>query len=368
MNSKIGGPQAMQSSHLNTGTGFLRSVIAITFALILVLPLVNVERLYAADHPVPESPLWLTYSGEQGPGKGKHIVLIAADQEYRSEHALPMLAKILAKHHGFHCTVLFSLNDNDEVDPTKKIRWEDKSASHNIPGLEHLENCDLVILFSRLISLPLEQLEHIYRYLDSGKPIIGIRTANHGFIDFEYKKDEKKIDFGRDILGGTFMGHHGRWQQDSTRGIIVEQNANHPVLIGVTDIWGTSDVYRTFAEGASLPEDCTPLVDGQPLMGRQHDDAVNPRLVALPVAWVKSWTGNAGQSARVFHITMGSAQDFLSDGLRRMTVNATYWCMQIESAIDKRSCVDIVGQYNPPESGFDYKKLKISPQKPEFYK
>ena len=188
----------------------------------------------AADHPVPESPLWLTYPGGEGPGKGKHIVLIAADQEYRSEAALPMLAKVLAKHHGFHCTVLFSVNDKDEVDPTKKIRWEDKTVTHNVPGIEHLAKADLVILFSRLITLPDAQLKHVYEYLDAGKPVIGIRTANHGFLGFDYKKDGKKIDFGEDILGGSFRNHHGRWMADSTRGIIVEKNNDHPVLKGVS--------------------------------------------------------------------------------------------------------------------------------------
>ena len=61
----------------------------------------------ALAHPVPDSPQWLTYPGGDGPGKGKHIVLIAAEQEYRSEQSMPMLAKILSKHHGFDCTVLF---------------------------------------------------------------------------------------------------------------------------------------------------------------------------------------------------------------------------------------------------------------------
>jgi len=124
------------------------------------------------------------------------------------------------------------------VDPTKKIRWEDKNVTHDIPGLEHLEKADLVVIFSRLISLPDKQLQHIYKYLDSGKPIIGIRTANHGFLGFNYKKDGKKIDFGEDILGGSFREHHGRWMADSTRGMVVEKNKDHPVLKGVTDVWG----------------------------------------------------------------------------------------------------------------------------------
>lgn len=326
------------------------------------------HRLHADDHPVAESPLWLTYSGDTGPGAGKHIVLIAADQEYRSECSMPMLARLLAKHHGFHCTVLFSLNGDDEVDPTQKIRWEDKTITHNIPGLEHLEKCDLVILFSRLISLPPDQLKHIYDYLDSGKPIIGIRTANHGFIDFDYRKDGQKVNFGEAVLGGSFRNHHGRWQQDSTRGMIVEPNKSHPILKGVKDIWGTSDVYRTYKEGDTLPEGCLPLVEGQPLMGRKQDDVVNADLVPLPVAWVKTWTGNTGQAARVFHVTMGSAQDFQNAGFRRLCVNAFYWCLNMEADIDETSCMDLVGDYNPPDSGFAYKKLGIVPRKPIFYK
>jgi len=345
-----------------------RSTVWFAVGPTLMLMLLTANGLNASDHPVPESPLWLTYAGEQGPGNGKHIVLIAADQEYRSEYSMPMLAKILAKHHGFHCTVLFSQNENNEVDPTKKIRYEDKTVIHNIPGLEFLEKSDLVIFFSRLITLPPDQLEHIYHYLDSGKPIIGIRTANHGFLGFEYKKEGKKVDFGEDVLGGSFRSHHGRWHQDSTRGITVEENKNHPVLESVTDIWGNSDVYRTFKEGGRLPESCIPLVYGQPLMGRKHDDAVNPELIALPVAWVKSWTGNSGKTARVFHVTMGSAHDFQSAGLRRLTVNAAYWCMQMEKDIEPKFGVDIVGEYNPLDSGFDYKKLNVIPQKPAFYK
>ncbi len=334
----------------------------------LALQSANGQPANSAEHPVPESPLWLTYSGENGPGKGKHIVLIAADQEYRSEYALPMLAKMLAKHHGFDCTVLFSVNKNNEVDPTMKIRWEDKTVTHSVPGLEYLDKADLVILFSRLISLSDGQLQHIYNYLDSGKPIIGIRTANHGFLGFDYKKDGKRIDFGEHVFGGSFRNHHGRWQQDSTRGIIVEENKNHPVLKGVKDIWGLTDVYRTYKEGGSLPGDCTPLVNGQPLMGRNQDDPINPKLIALPVAWVKTWTGNIGKTARVFHTTMGSAEDYRNAGLRRLTVNAAYWCIRMEKQIDRNSSVDIVGKYEPLRSGFDYARLKVVPRQPGFYK
>lgn len=323
---------------------------------------------YAAEitpHPVPASPKWLTYPGGAGAGRGKHVVLVAADQEYRSEQSMPMLAKILSKRHGFDCTVLFSLNDKGEVDPTQKIRWQDKTVMHSIPGLEYLPTADLLILFPRLITLPDEQVGHIITYLDSGKPVIGIRTANHGFLEnFPYLKDGKKVRFGEDVLGGSFRGHHGNWHADSTRGILVEEMKNHPILTGVHDIWGPSDVYRTFAKNAALPADCQALVYGQPLMGRNADDLVNTKKEPLPVAWIKTWTGTTGKTARVFHLTMGSAKDYENSGLRRLTVNAGYWCLGMENLITPTGNVDLVGDYKPLASGFNYEKLRVVPRNP----
>ena len=313
---------------------------------------------------MPESPLWLTYPGGEGTGAGKHIVLIAADQEYRSEQSMPMLAKTLSKHHGFHTSVLFALNEEHLVDPTQKIRWQDETVMHDIPGLEHLESASLVVFFNRLITLPEEQLDHIYRYLDSGKPIIGLRTANHGFLGFEYEKDGQRVRFGEDVLGGSFRNHHGRWHQDSTRGILVDENRGHPILIGVNDIWGPSDVYRTYAEGSGLPQGCLPLILGQPLTGRNPLDPPNPGLAPLPVAWVKTWTGNSGKTARVFHSTMGSARDLESADLRRLIINAAYWCLGLEEQVSLTSSVDVVGTYDPLASGFDYGQLGVKPRPP----
>ncbi|MCH8218679.1 MAG: ThuA domain-containing protein [Planctomycetes bacterium] len=322
-------------------------------------------------HPVPESPKWLTYRGEAGPGQGKHIVLIAADQEYRSEQSMPMMARILAKHHGFDCTVLFGVNDQGLVDPTMPVYpkkgQEDAFKHHSIPGLEHLEKADLVIFFLRLLTLPAEQQTHIVNYLDSGKPIIGLRTANHGFRGaLPYKIDGKQVRFG-DLLGGAFMGHHGNWHRDSTRGDLVEAMKGHPILTGVHDIWGPSDVYRTFKEGASLPEGCTALVYGQPLIGRKQNGASNPDKEPLPVAWFKHWQTSGGQSARVFQSTMGSAKDLENPGLRRLIINAAYWGMSLEKQITASRSVDYTGEYEPLPSGFNYEQLGVVPQRPTAY-
>ena len=327
----------------------------------------------AFAHPIPESPKWLTFPGGEGPGKGKHIVLITADQEYRSEQSMPMMAKILSKHHGFDCTVLFGVNEKGLVDPTSPVYpkkgKEAEFKPHNIPGLKHLASADLVVFFTRLLTLPKDQLEHIVSYVDSGKPMIALRTGNHGFRGaLPYKINGKNVNFGRDVLGGAFMGHHGRWHADSTRGTVVEALKNHPIVAGVTDIWGPSDVYRTYKEGTSLPEGCTALVWGQPLMGRNHDDAPNTKKVPLPVAWFKTWKTSEGKNARVFHSTMGSAKDLQSAGLRRMVINAAYWGMGMEAAISPDSSVDYVGAYKPLASGFNYEKLGVFPKLPAAYK
>jgi hypothetical protein len=115
----------------------------------------------------------------------------------------------------------------------------------------------------------------------------------------------------------------------------VAEQKDHPILTGVSDIWGKSDVYRTYKEGTSLPTHCTALVWGQPLLGRKHDDPPNPKLEPLPVAWFKHWQTSDGKQARVFHTTMGSAHDLQSAGLRRLIINAAYWGMGMESAITR---------------------------------
>lgn len=340
--------------------------VLLTRCAFLLALLIPCHRGSAVDEPQ-----WLTYPGGDGPGKGKRIVLIAADQEYRSEQAMPMMAKILSTHHGFECTVLFCVNEKGEVDPTMPVYPEKGKPlkEHSIPGLEHLANADLVIFFPRLLTLPMAQRELIVSYIDSGKPIIALRTANHGFHGaLPYKINGKRVDWGNDVLGGSFMGHHGNWSSDSTRGTIVAEQKDHPILVGVSDIWGNSDVYRTYKEGTSLPAGCTALVWGQPLMGRKPDDAPNTKLEPLPVAWFKNWQTSGGKSARVFQSTMGSGTDLECADLRRLIINAAYWGMGMEAAITATSKVDYIDAYKPLESGFNYQELGVVPKLPAAYR
>jgi hypothetical protein len=114
----------------------------------------------------------LVYEGTDGAGKGKHVVLIASDHEYKSEEILPALARILGKHHGFKCTVLFGVDQKT---------GEIKPGNSFIPGTEALKTADLMVMFTRFQDLPAEQMQPIVDYLKCGGPVVGLRTATHGF-------------------------------------------------------------------------------------------------------------------------------------------------------------------------------------------
>src|ERR1700688_289230 len=139
----------------------MKSIFLVGVAMLLA------ESLAQADQP------WVVYQGHDGPGNGKKIVFVSGDEEYRSEEGLPQLAKILAVRHGFHCTVLFAI---DPKDGTIKPDQQD-----NIPGLEALGSADLMVILTRFRDLPDDQMKHIVDYVESGKPIVGMRTATHAF-------------------------------------------------------------------------------------------------------------------------------------------------------------------------------------------
>lgn len=65
---------------------------------------------------------------------------------------------------------------------------------------------------------------------------------------------------------------------------------------------------------------------------------------------------------------MGSAADFQSAGLRRMTINAAYWCMGLEGSISPLSSVECVGPYEPLDTGFNYAELGVVPKPPSAYR
>ncbi len=308
---------------------------------------------------------WVEYQGKDGPGHGKHIVLVSGDEEYRSEEVLPQLGRILAMRHGFRCTVLFAIDPSDgTINPM---------ILNNIPGLTHLADADLMVLFTRFRDLPDQQMKHLANYIESGKPILGIRTATHAFAfksnktyakyGWNFTDKDYEQGFGRQVLGETWISHHGHHGHESTRGIIAPGQENHPILRGIAsgDLWGPTDVY-----GVRLPllTGRTPLVLGQVVTGMNPTDPPvdgEKNDPMMPIAWTGTYQTASGHAARVFTTTMGAAQDFSNEGLRRLLVGACHWCVGLEGSIPEKSNVDLVGTYEPTPFGYGKHKQGIRP-------
>ena len=321
---------------------------------VLMLVIAAVDSAAAADS-------WVVYSGGDGPGKGKHVVLVSGDEEYRSEEGLPQLGKILARHHGFKCTVLFAINPKDGmIDPDNR---------RNIPGLEALRTADLMIIATRFRELPDEQMQYVAEYLEAGKPVLGMRTAVVAFSTipggkygkFGFQSKEWPGGFGQQVLGQTWISHHGQHGKESTHGVIAPGAEGHPIVRGCEDIWGPTDVYTV---RIPLPGDSKPLVLGQVLSGmsptdKPVDGKKNDPL--MPIAWLKTYQGSRGQTGRAFTTTMGAATDLQSEGLRRLLVNAVYWCVGLEDKIPPRANVALVGPYQPTRFGFRAFRQGVKP-------
>ncbi|MHA7130896.1 ThuA domain-containing protein [Algoriphagus namhaensis] len=307
---------------------------------------------------------FLEFSGGEGPGKGKHIVLLAADDEYRSEESMPMLAKILSQTYGFKTTVLFAIEpETGHVVP---------NYQNNIPNLQALESADLMIMLIRFRELPDEQTAKIEEFVLSGKPIIALRTSTHPFayqknLDSRFAKWDWKSQvpgwergFGQRVFGETWVAHHGVHGEEGTRALIsgLAQNADHPILRGVRDIWGPSDVYTI----KNLPESAQVLAYGQSTSGMNPDAPVNLEKSIMPIAWTIPYQLEGGKAGTAFVTTMGASLDFQSEDLRRLVINASFYLLGLSDQIQPDMNMDYVGDYAPTMFGFGTfrKGMKVS--------
>lgn len=304
----------------------------------------------------------IVLQGKDGIGKGKHIVLISGDQEYRSEEAIPQLAKILAERHGFKCTVLFTVDPKTgEIDP----------SINNVPGLEALKSADLMLIFTRFLDLPDDQMQHVADYVVRGGSVVGLRTATHAFNipgnrKFARFGNGSNVEgweggFGRTVLGEKWVAHHGNHGQQGTRGIIAQGQEKNPILRGIEpgSIFGTTDVYT-----AKPPTGSTILVlgevtetlkpDSKAVVGKKNDPM-------MPVAWTRTYSVQPGYVGRAFCTTMGASQDLLFEGTRRLIANGCLWAVGLKAQIPEKTNVEIVGDYKPTPFKFKGHKKGTKP-------
>ena len=278
----------------------------------------------------------------EGTAKGKKIVFIASDHEYRSEETCPALARILAKHHGFETVVCFGVDENGEI----------QAGASNIQGLEHLKDADGMVMFTRFQNLPDDQMIHIDDYLNRAGPVVGLRTSTHGFripkeskfakYDFRYPGDDYKNGFGHQVLGQTWVGHYGRNHQQSTRIDLVPEKRDHPILRGVAKVHVHAGGYN-----AEPQKDWDILTMAQPLMSMEPDGKPDTSKPPKASEWTRMYTGKDGKKGRVFTSLYGASEDILNPGYRRMIINGIYWSIGLEDQIKADSKIDFVGKYQP---------------------
>ncbi len=294
---------------------------------------------------------WVVYQGDSGPGRGKHILFIASDHEYRGEETCPAVARIMAKRYGFKCTVLFGQTPEGLI----------KQGSSFIPGIEAIDDADMLFLFLRFVHPESPWMEKFEAYLKRGGPVLGLRTTTHAFNglkgeyayhNFNYRGEEFVGGFGRQILGETWnpklgAGHYGRNHKFATAMHVVPDQKSHPVMRGVTTMHAMAGAYS-----ARPMPDATILATNRVLESMKEGASPIPEKSPQPAAWVRTYQFKGGKEGRAFCSTQGASEDILSEGVRRMIINATLWCMGMEDDIKVDSDVSFVGPYHPSTFSF----------------
>jgi hypothetical protein len=306
---------------------------------------------------LPADATSVSYAARPGAGGGRHVVFLAGDEEYRSEEALPMLAKIVSQRHGFKATVLFSVDAEGIVDPKSGKSLSDPAV---------LDTADAIVMSLRFRAWPEQDMARFDKYLKAGKPIVALRTSTHAFSGlpkgspFESWNYNNQGGFGKRVLGETWLTHWGKHKVEGTRGVIEPSQRANPLLRGITEMFGDTDVYEAYP-----PADATILVRGLVVQGLTGDSPPADYRKArstdkqeqgindppMPVAWTRLHNNDSGTTNRILTTTMGSATDLENEGLRRLIVNGVYWGLGLE--VPARADVTYVDEYLPSFYGFD---------------
>jgi type 1 glutamine amidotransferase len=207
------------------------------------------------------------------------VHIVSASKEYQSEPSLKEFAAYLGRK-GIECTA----------------SWAQDSGT-TLPDLAPLSTADLMIVFARRLKLPEEQMKIVRAHWESGKPIIGIRTASHAWGG---KESPDNATFDRQVLGNNYLGHYG---DEKIAVTVAPGQSAHPVLAGVQPF--TS---RKLYKAGELSPTATPLQFGDNGKGRH------------PVTLVNEYKGG-----RIFYTSLGVPEDFKDENFRRMLLNAVYW-------------------------------------------
>lgn len=229
-----------------------------------------------------------------------NVCLVSGSFEYDSDTSLAGFQQYLESQYAVECTLL-------------------KAASMDeLPGLEALDRCDVALFFTRRLTIQGEALDRVKRYCSSGKPLVAVRTASHGFQHW--------LEFDRLVLGGNY---HGHLEEGPTTNVqVVPEQKDHPILQGVGEIRSRYSLYQTKA----LTDDTCLLLEGRTPKSKGSQ----------PLAWTREVNGG-----RVFYTSLGGVGDFDGGSCRRMLANALFWTAR--RAVERKEAP--VPQARTPKEG-----------------
>ena len=204
------------------------------------------------------------------------VCLISGSFEYESAESLAAFKEYLEREYEAECTFI------------KANGWTD------LPGIEALDDCDVALFFTRRLRIDGEQLDMVKRYVEAGRPIVGVRTASHGFQNW--------LEMDKRVFGGDYQGHYGKGPTSATQ--IPSKAKGHPILEGVSPIRSRASLYKN----PNIADDTEVLMRGSTPDGNE------------PIAWTREYKGG-----RIFYSSLGDQNDFQNRTFLRMLANALFW-------------------------------------------
>ena len=247
-------------------------------------------------------------AAERRPTSGRpHVAIIIGGKEHDCDKSLANFAHKLRDEHGYY---------------VEEHVGRGEGAAYSIPGLDALTQADVCILYLRRRALPAEQMVQLNEYFASGKPLIALRAASHGFDVGENAPRElvQWPNFDEMVLGCDYRGHT---TPDLGTEVAYDETAkDNPLLAGVDrSPWhSTSWLYSS----KLLDSKAVVLLTGAV---KDKDGNLANR---EPIAWTRTYTAPGGKPARIFYTSLGHADDFATPAFEKMLVNAVKWAVHYE--------------------------------------
>ncbi|MFO0829873.1 MAG: hypothetical protein U0572_17155 [Phycisphaerales bacterium] len=256
----------------------------------------------------------------------RNVVLVGADDEYRSEVSMPLVADCLAHDATVKTVVAFP------ADPaTKQLDLERRD---HIERLAALGDADAAVLFMRWRELDAANWSIFRDYLLSGQPLVGLRTSTH-MLRSSAKDPNADLDveLPTRLFGTHWISHAGN--ATGTRVLPPEGDAaRHPILRGIR---GGFVVPSWLYDVEPLSPDCKVLLWGEVV----SKDGSTPATHRQPILWIREANAStplplpgAGRPARrMAFTTLGHPGDFANVEVRRLVEQMTLWAMGDEASI-----------------------------------